>query len=78
MYEMTAKIHEQLGATLKPGARSSSRRSIAEMATQKERVSEPAVHGGAAGRYVCFYPMNKRRGEAAELVLASRSSAARR
>src|SRR4030095_6423026 len=38
MYEMTGKLHEQLGATLKPGSEEFERAFDAEMETQRQRV----------------------------------------
>ncbi|MGH9347118.1 MAG: hydrogen peroxide-dependent heme synthase [Vicinamibacterales bacterium] len=63
MYEMTAKIHEQLGATLKPGSEEFDRAFDAEMASQRQRVMSRLFLDIPGNRYVCFYPMNKRRGE---------------
>jgi len=64
MYEMTAKIHEQLGAKLKPGSDEFERAFDAEMETQRQRVMNRLFLDMPRARYVCFYPMNKRRGEA--------------
>jgi chlorite dismutase len=64
MYEMTAKIHEQLGATLKPGSDAFDQAFDAEMETQRQRVMNRLFIEMPRARYVCFYPMNKRRGEA--------------
>ena len=50
MYEMTAKIHEQLGAKHKPGSDEFEKAFDAEMETQRGRVHEPAVPRGAAVR----------------------------
>jgi chlorite dismutase len=63
MYEMTAKIHEQLGATLEPGSDPFERAFDAEMETQRQRVMNRLFLEMPKARYVCFYPMNKRRGE---------------
>ncbi len=63
MYEMTAKIHEQLGAKFTPGSEEFERAFDAEMETQRGRVMGRLFLGVPASRYVCFYPMNKRRGE---------------
>ena len=65
MYEMTAKIHGQLGATMKPGSPEYEQAFDREMASQKERVSNRLFMDVPQARYVCFYPMNKRRGELA-------------
>jgi chlorite dismutase len=63
MYEMTAKIHEQLGARHKPGSEEFERAFDAEMETQRQRVMNRLFLELPQARYVCFYPMNKRRGE---------------
>ena len=63
MYEMTAKIHEQLGAKHKPGSDEFERAFDAEMETQRQRVVNRLFLELPQWRYVCFYPMNKRRGE---------------
>ena len=64
MYEMTAKIHEQLGARYKPGSDEFEKAFDAEMETQRQRVMNRLFLDLPKARYVCFYPMNKRRGEA--------------
>jgi len=63
MYEMTAKIHEQLGARFRPGSEDFERAFDAEMETQRQRVMSRLFLEVPKNRYVCFYPMNKRRGE---------------
>jgi peroxiredoxin len=63
MYEMTAKIHEQLGAKFKPGTEEFERAFDGEMETQRQRVMSRLFLEVPKNRYVCFYPMNKRRGE---------------
>jgi chlorite dismutase len=63
MYEMTAKIHEQLGAKHKPGSNDFEQAFDAEMETQRQRVMSRLFLELPKSRYVCFYPMNKRRGE---------------
>jgi chlorite dismutase len=63
MYEMTAKIHEQLSALHKPGSEAFDRAFDAEMETQRQRVMNRLFIEMPKARYVCFYPMNKRRGE---------------
>lgn len=64
MYEMTSKIHQQLaGRSLKPGSDEFERAFDAEMEQQKSRVMGRLFPEIPARRYVCFYPMNKRRGE---------------
>jgi chlorite dismutase len=64
MYEMTAKIHEQLGTVHKPGSDAFDQAFDAEMETQRQRVMNRLFIEMPRARYVCFYPMNKRRGEA--------------
>ena len=64
MYEMTAKVHEQLSAQFKPGSEEFERAFDAEMESQRQRVMNRLFLDVPTGRYVCFYPMNKRRGEA--------------
>jgi len=64
MYEMTAKIHQQLGErSLKQGSEEFDRAFDEEMAQQKNRVMSRLFPEIPARRHVCFYPMNKRRGE---------------
>jgi len=63
MYEMTAKIHEQLGAKFKPGSDEFEKAFDGEMETQRGRVMTRLFIEVPNARYVCFYPMNKRRGE---------------
>ena len=63
MYEMTAKIHEQLGKAHKPGSDAFEQAFDAEMETQRGRVMGRLFLDLPSWRYVCFYPMNKRRGE---------------
>ena len=63
MYEMTAKLHEQLSAQHKPGSDEFERAFDAEMDVQRQRVSNRLFAELPKARYVCFYPMNKRRGE---------------
>ena len=61
MYEMTAKIHEQLGAKFKPGSEEFEKAFDAEMETQRGRVQSRLWNEVPPFRYVCFYPMNKKR-----------------
>ena len=63
MYEMTAKIHEQLGSKFKSGSDEFDRAFDAELETQRQRVMNRLFLDMPRARYVCFYPMNKRRGE---------------
>jgi hydrogen peroxide-dependent heme synthase len=64
MYEMTAKIHRDLGARgLTQGSDDYERAFDDEMKTQRERVMSRLFIEVPGRRHVCFYPMNKRRGE---------------
>ena len=63
MYEMTAKVHEQLGARFKPGSDEFEKAFDVEMDAQRQRVMGRLFLELPQWRYVCFYPMNKRRGE---------------
>jgi len=64
LYEMTAKLHEQLGAKHKPASDEFETAFDVEMETQRGRVMNRLFIEVPKARYVCFYPMNKRRGEA--------------
>ena len=65
MYDMTAKLHDELaGRGLDPGSEPFERAFDAEMATQAPRVASRLFLELPRRRHVCFYPMNKRRGEA--------------
>jgi peroxiredoxin len=64
MYEMTAKIHEQLAARgLAAGSEDFEQAFDEEMAAQARRVASRLFPTLPRRRHVCFYPMNKRRGE---------------
>lgn len=64
MYEMTAKIHRQLAqAGLTPGTEPYDAAFDKEMEVQRQRVLSRLFAPIPQRRYVCFYPMNKRRGE---------------
>jgi chlorite dismutase len=63
MYEMTGKLHQQIGAKHKPGSDEFEAAFDAEMDTQRQRVTNRLFIELPKARYVCFYPMNKRRGE---------------
>ena len=65
MYEMTGKLHEQLGAKFKAGSDEFEQAFDSEMETQRQRVMSRLFIEMPRARYVCFYPMNKRRGETA-------------
>lgn len=64
MYEMTAKIHQQLSALHKPGSDEFEKAFDVELEAQRQRVMSRLFLDLPKARYVCFYPMNKRRGEA--------------
>lgn len=64
MYEMTAKIHHLLAErSLKPGTEDFEQAFQNEMEQQQKRVQGRLFPEVPHRRYVCFYPMNKRRGE---------------
>ena len=64
MYEMTAQIHARLGGRgLVSGSAEFEAAFDAEMAEQHRRVEGRLFLAVPPRRYVCFYPMNKRRGE---------------
>ena len=64
MYEMTGKLHQQLGAKHKPGSEEFESAFDGEMETQRQRVMNRLFLELPQARFVCFYPMNKKRGEA--------------
>ena len=64
LYEMTGKLHQQLGAKHKPGSDEFESAFDAEMETQRQRVMSRLFIELPKSRYVCFYPMNKKRDEA--------------
>jgi peroxiredoxin len=64
MYEMTAKVHEQLVERgLSPDTEEYDRAFEAEIAAQRPRLASRLLPELPRRRYVCFYPMSKRRGE---------------
>jgi len=64
MYEMTAQIHRRLRERgLAEGSDSFETAFDAEMEEQSKRVHNRLFVEVPARRHVCFYPMNKRRGE---------------
>jgi hydrogen peroxide-dependent heme synthase len=64
MYEMTAQIHARLGEKgLARGSAEFETAFDAEMEEQRRRVVGRLFQEIPARRHVCFYPMNKRRGE---------------
>jgi chlorite dismutase len=64
MYEMTGKLHGELtGRGLEPGTDAFDAAFEAEMTTQATRVASRLFLELPHRRHVCFYPMNKRRGE---------------
>jgi chlorite dismutase len=64
MYEMTAQIHARLGGKgLTPGTPEFEAAFDGELAEQRRRVEGRLFLAVPPRRHVCFYPMNKRRGE---------------
>ena len=64
LYEMTMQIHKRLGERgLKTGSDEFELAFDAEMEEQRKRVSGRLFIEPPPRRHVCFYPMNKRRGE---------------
>jgi len=64
LYEMTGLIHGRLRERgLKPGSEEHEQAFDAELQEQRKRVAGRLFLEIPARRYVCFYPMNKRRGE---------------
>jgi len=64
MYEMTAQVHRRLGERgLAAGTEAFETAFDAEMDEQRKRVHGRLFVEVPARRHVCFYPMNKRRGE---------------
>lgn len=64
MYEMTAQIHHRLrDRGLETGSPEFEQAFDAEMAEQRRRVLPRLFQEVPQRRYVCFYPMNKHRGE---------------
>jgi hydrogen peroxide-dependent heme synthase len=64
MYEMTAQIHGRIAEQgLKSGSAEFEAAFDAEMEDQRRRVLGRLFLEVPKRRYVCFYPMNKRRGE---------------
>jgi peroxiredoxin len=64
MYEMTAKVHRQLADRgLILGSEPYESAFDDEMERQRQRVSGRLFTSIPQSRYVCFYPMDKRRGE---------------
>jgi hydrogen peroxide-dependent heme synthase len=65
LYEMTVKTHRELSEKgLEPGGEEFGRAFDEEMARQRERMKGRLFPEIPRRRHVCFYPMNKRRGEA--------------
>jgi chlorite dismutase len=64
LYEMTGQIHARLGEKgLKTGSPEFEAAFDGEMEEQRRRVMGRLFLEVPARRYVCFYPMNKHRGE---------------
>jgi chlorite dismutase len=64
MYEMTMQIHKRLAERgLKPGSDEFEQAFDAELEEQRKRVAARLFIDPPRRRHVCFYPMNKKRGE---------------
>ena len=64
LYEMTVKLHAQfVDEGLEPGSDEWKSKWSEEMDNQRERMKERLYMDIPKTRYLCFYPMNKRRGE---------------
>lgn len=64
MYDMTSKIHRLVAEQgLKPETEAYDAAFEALLAEQRQRVSGRLFTGVPKARHVCFYPMDKRRGE---------------
>jgi len=64
MYEMTAQIHQRLADRGLTGGNDEFEKAFdAEMEEQRKRVLGRLFTEIPSRRYVCFYPMNKKRGE---------------
>ncbi len=64
MYEMTAQIHERLAERALPAGSSAFEQAFdEEMEAQRRRVRNRLFVEVPPRRYVCFYPMDQRRGE---------------
>jgi chlorite dismutase len=61
LYDMTGKLHQQLGAKHKPGSDEFESAFDVEMETQRQRVTNRLFLELPKARHVCFYPMNKKR-----------------
>jgi len=64
LYDFTGKLHDEMAAKgLAPGTEEFNRVFDAEMARQRERMIGRLFTEIPSRRHVCFYPMDKRRGE---------------
>ena len=64
LYDMTGKLHDDLqGRGLRQGTDEFNRAFDAEMGKQRDRMIGRLFPEVPARRHVCFYPMDKRRGE---------------
>ncbi len=64
LYELTGLAHRKLAQQgLAPGKPAFEEAFALEMANQKERVKTRLFRDVPQARYICFYPMSKRRGE---------------
>ncbi len=61
MYEMSGKLHKQIGAAHEPASEEFNRAFDEEMEAQRGRVMNRLFIDLPKTRYVCFYPMNKKR-----------------
>jgi chlorite dismutase len=78
MYEMTMQIHKRLGERgLKTGSDEFETAFDAELEEQRKRVGARLYIDPPARRHVCFYPMNKRRGEQRNWYVESMEDRAR-
>ena len=78
MYEMTMQIHKRLGERgLKTGSDEFEAAFDAELEEQRKRVGARLYIDPPARRHVCFYPMNKRRGEQRNWYVESMEDRAR-
>jgi len=78
MYEMTMQIHKRLAERgLKGGSQEFETAFDAELEEQRKRVQARLYIDPPPRRHVCFYPMNKRRGEQRNWYVESMQDRAR-
>ena len=63
LYDLTGKLHMQIGAEHEPGTDAFEKAFDVEMETQRQRVMGRLFTEVPPRRHVCFYPMDKKRGE---------------